>query len=167
MISAEDKLLHGGFALLQGELIAVGLLDKKGKPVKRKELNPQPSYEDIRLVDLYKQVGMRTKPGLPGAKEVSKIIDLLPKDELYCNITLVAIYLLMEWSARVLPILHTGFTSVGDMIKAEVEKKSGIETRKNSYRVADNIIRAIDGRPMLEKEIRDKWVKTWAKNNKK
>ena len=167
------------WSILTSTLRSSGLLDIQNKPIPRRKLKPE-QYDktDADIMDFYKFLNLVTFHGTHELRRARAAVDALPENEKEGNFILVALHVAMIGlsNTRVMAnrkiCLHA--TRLVDTITEEVKEyaatglvKNGTITQdqvsdytrntiRNSHRIADNLVRFIEGRPIIDKELRDK-----------
>jgi len=167
------------WSILASTLRDSGLLDKQNKPVPRRKLKPE-QYDkvDADIMDFYKYLDLVTFHGTHELKKAKEAVDALPENEKKGNFILVALQVAMIGlyetkvisnkkvylhATRLVDIITkeirdyavTGLVENGTLTKEQVSDYTR-NTIRSSHRIADNLVRFIEGRPVLDKEVRDK-----------
>ena len=95
--------------------------------------------------------------------ELNNHIDRLDKEQSsQVNSTLLALHLIRFWAENskgpLAKQMLSKTTRAIDAVKANVIKESGFATSVFSYRCADDMLRIVEGRAVLPKEVRDKRI---------
>ena len=167
------------WSILASTLRDSGLLYNNNKPVPRRRLKPE-QYDktDADIMDFYKYLDLVTFHGTHELKKAKAAVDALPKNENKGNHILVALQVAMIGLSETKVIsnrkIYLHATRLVDIITEEIRgyaatglvKKGTItqdqvsdytrNTIRSSHRIADNLVRFIEGRPILDKELRDK-----------
>lgn len=163
------KLMVCIYGMMQLELRAVDIVDDKGVPIKDKRR----PLEEQESVDLYNEISYKLRALNQNqlkttAQEVNKIVEgKLVNNKGKVNNYLLALMLYREY----LDLIATTFernrfmNKVGRQIRIyeELEGDEYKRTRRETYRVANNLFRIFIGRPQLDDDLRDKMMKRWMK----
>jgi hypothetical protein len=163
-------LLTGAYAILRNELIAVGLCEEDGRPVKRKRLDRSKlDPVDIELSELYKRLADFVYQDNQWATRLNRFNEILGKlPDNYGNkpsVVLNLVSLALEGQPGPSAImLRTKAIRILDGI---VKKVAAVDKKlpAYSYRVAENIIRIVEGRPALDNKLRDKRIESILQRN--
>ena len=163
------ELLTGAYTILGRSLYDSQLLDERWNPVPRKKLNPtRYSVEDADAVQLFCAMekvvfGYGVTKAEQWTKRPVEAIAALPENMREGNHVLTAAHMAsLAVSGAVGPsaaLIGLRAQRLIDAISPEVERVAGEQIRLNSFRIADNIDRYLDGRPVLDGELRDAWMK--------
>ena len=171
MTEEHKIILAGAFSILGQTLSKSRLLDESWRPIPRKKLNPQPSLEDIELVELFKRLTDEVMvDGGRKAEERAKVIDeaikALPgygEGKLYVDYVLTSLYMIREVGDELKGRYMLFYSKANNLINGivdEVREELGQMTAIQSWRVADNLMRYVKGQPILDDEIRNAWLKS-------
>jgi len=160
-----EYLLATGWGALGNELQNANLVDdmwykrpnkyiKNASEIDRGVLELFLLLEDRVLKDGYQEAEMRSKK----IREKSNILDEEQAGQV--NTILLGLHLIHFWAEKtkgpLAKLAESKSLRLIDMVKPVVIEKSGLDTSKNSYRCADDLLRIVEGRAVLPKEVRDK-----------
>jgi len=154
-------LISAAYTILGIELSAVKLLDEQWNPRKVDDA----SSVDNELVDLFRIVERITIDSY-GIKrieaesiKINEAINKLHERDAHINNTLLAVHLIRFWAQNNMGpnaiMLASKTTRLVDKISEEVRKEAGHDIAKMTYRTADDILRFLQNRPILNNDIRD------------
>jgi len=165
MTPAKTQLLAGAYSLLGNSLQKSGLIDDHWNPIKRSKLDKEKlSSVDLEIVDLFRAVEREVlKHGVKAAErnaaQVADAIQALPEEERTANHVLTAVHMILiavDGEVGPFAMMVTGKAQrIIDAVDPEVRKVADTTTATYSYRVADNIARKLQGRPILDGQLRD------------
>ena len=166
-MEAGFTVLCGAYSLMGMSLKESGLIDKDWQPVKR--LNPPPSKEDLAVVDVFQKLERQLRRfrldeiQRESRRVMDAIMHLPDGKSTEVNHILTALYMTRIAADSIggaFPLLLTSPANRAiDMIIDEINKEAGRRISINSARAADNIQRYIEGRPILDDETRNAWLR--------
>jgi len=166
------ELACTAYTILGMKLEAVGLLSDKWLPTNP----PDACKEDRELVEVFQILERATIQTFgvqwteKNAMKLNGAIEVLPDKQKHLNRTLLGLHLAREWAQRnvgpTAMMLRTKTTRIIDAVAAEVRKHAGEDTARFTYRAADNLVRWLDGRPLLDEEVRNAFFKRIHKKKK-
>ena len=164
--------LATAYGLLGESLHASGLVADDWSELPRRQLPRDISSVDLDAVALLTRVRryLQSYPAGRVASAAGKGLDAvraLPAGENTGNYILTAAHLLAMWAAEhhgpTAAMLSTHAARIIDDVGRSVREVAGEATARQSYRIADNLYRAMTARPILDDAIRDAWTRRWAK----
>ena len=171
-----EVLVATGWGSLGNELQSAGLIDefwyrKPNRVIKNA------SALDRELLELFFSLEKWVlRNGVSAAEKKAQVmrnyIDRLDKDQASSiNTILLALHLIRFWADNTKGPLakQVGIKALRliDATKKHVIEKSGLETSVNSYRCADDMLRIVEGRAILPKEVRDAVASKYIKRRPK
>jgi hypothetical protein len=171
-----EVLAATGWGSLGNELQKAGLVDEFWYKKPNRVIKNTPTI-DRELLELFLSLekwvlrdGVKTAEDR--ANQVRSYIERIDEEQSSrINTILFALHLIRFWAENTKGPLAKQIGSKAlrliDETKKHVIEKSGLETSVNSYRCADDILRIVEGRAVLPKEVRDAVASKYIKRRTK